>query len=155
MMTFADEVARDIRSEEDFWTDLAELRAVGIRSTLLSASENVAISGPKLGEHTLARLLSSASVFAKAQDESSRDLAQQIAVFASLASSENAVHQGAVHVLSDLEISQDSLSLRQRSLPFLVFRRICDERYSRSLTRWKWRERRSRLLSSNSTSGTV
>nr|WP_127881948.1 DEAD/DEAH box helicase [Pseudomonas carnis] len=102
MITFADEVARDIRSEGAFWTDLAELRAVGIRSTLRSASESVAITGPKLGDHTLARLLSSASVFAKAKDESSRDLAQQIAVFASLASSEDAVHQGAVHILSDL-----------------------------------------------------
>lgn len=102
MTTFATEVAHDIRQEAGFWTDLAELRAVGIRSTLLSASQTVAITGPELGEDTLARLLSSASVFATAQDEESRDLAQQIAVFASLTSNEDAVRQGAVHVLSDL-----------------------------------------------------
>ena len=102
MTTFATEVAHDIRQEAGFWTDLAELRAVGIRSTLLSASQTVAIKGPELGEDTLARLLSSASVFATAQDEESRDLAQQIAVFASLTSNEDAVRQGAVHVLSDL-----------------------------------------------------
>lgn len=102
MTTFATEVAHDIRQEATFWADLSELRAVGIRSTLLSASQTVDVSGPELGDDTLARLLSSASVFATAQDEESRDLAQQIAVFASLASNEDSVRQGAVHVLSDL-----------------------------------------------------
>lgn len=102
MTTFATEVARDIRQEQAFWADLAELRAVGIRSTLLSAAQTVAVTGPELGSDTLARLLSSASVFAMAQDEESRDLAQQIAVFASLASSDDVVRQGAVHVLTDL-----------------------------------------------------
>lgn len=102
MTTLATEIAHEIRQEAGFWADLAVLRAVGIRSTLLSASQIVAVSGPELGEDTLARLLSSASVFATAQDEDSRELAQQIAVFASLASNEDAVRQGAVHVLSDL-----------------------------------------------------
>lgn len=102
MTTFATEVSRDIRQEASFWSDLAELRAVGIRSTLRSASQTVAVTGPELGEDTLARLLSTASIFATAQDDESRDLAQQIAVFASLTSDEEAVHQGVVHVLGDL-----------------------------------------------------
>lgn len=102
MTTFSTEVAYEIRQEQAFWSDLAELRAVGIRSTLLSSSQTVAVAGPELGNDTLARLLSSASVFATAQDEESRDLAQQIAVFASLASNDDGVRQGAVHILSDL-----------------------------------------------------
>lgn len=102
MTTFATEVAYDIRQEPAFWKDLAELRAVGIRSTVLSASQAVIVDGPKLGENALLRLLSSASILAIAKDEESRDLAQQIAVFASLASDEDTVHQGVVHVLSVL-----------------------------------------------------
>lgn len=102
MTTFATEVSNEIRKEPAFWDDLAELRAVGIRSTLLSESQTASVTGPELREDALARLLSSASIFATAQDEQSRDLAQQIAVFASLASNEDAVRQGAVHVLADL-----------------------------------------------------
>lgn len=102
MNTFADEVAQEIRQESAFWSDLADLRAVGIRSTLLSEGHSVDVQGPDLSEGTLARLLSSASIFAKAHDEESRDLAQQIAVFASLASKADGAHQGAVHILSDL-----------------------------------------------------
>lgn len=102
MMTFATEVSQDIRRESAFWEDLADLRAVGIRTTLLAGKHNVRVSGPQLKEDALARLLSSASVFSSAQDEESRDLAQQIAVFASLSSNDDAVRQAAVHVLSDL-----------------------------------------------------
>lgn len=101
-MTFATEVSQDIRRESAFWEDLADLRAVGIRTTLLAGKHNVRVSGPQLKEDALARLLSSASVFSSAQDEESRDLAQQIAVFASLSSNDDAVRQAAVHVLSDL-----------------------------------------------------
>ncbi|KRW58582.1 DEAD/DEAH box helicase [Pseudomonas sp. TTU2014-080ASC] len=102
MNTFATEVARDIRREEAFWTDLAELRAVGIRSTLSAAAQAAEVKGPELEGATVARLLSSASIFAQANDEQSRDLAQQIAVFSSLASNDEAVHQAVVHVMSDL-----------------------------------------------------
>lgn len=102
MNTFATEVARDIRQEEAFWTDLAELRAVGIRSTLSAAAQAAEVKGSELEGATVARLLSSASIFAQANDEQSRDLAQQIAVFSSLASDDEAVHQAVVHVMSDL-----------------------------------------------------
>lgn len=102
MNTFATEVAWDIRREEAFWTDLAELRAVGIRSTLSAAAQAAEVKGPGLEAATVARLLSSASIFAQANDEQSRDLAQQIAVFSSLASDDKAVHQAVVHVMSDL-----------------------------------------------------
>lgn len=102
MNTFAIEVARDIRREDAFWTDLAVLRAAGIRSTLSTAAQAAEVMGPKLEEATIARLLSSASIFAQANDEQSRDLAQQIAVFSSLASDNEAVHQAVVHVMSDL-----------------------------------------------------
>lgn len=102
MTTIAAEIAADIKQEEGFWKDLAELRAVGIRSTLHAAGQVVDVSGPLLTDGALARLLSSASIFATSEDEESRDLAQQIAVFASLSSSEPAVHQGAVHILADL-----------------------------------------------------
>ncbi len=103
MTSFATEVSGDIRQNAAFWTDLAELRAMGIRSTLPSGNESRAgISGPELGDDGLARLLNSAGVFALADDEESRDLAQQIAVFASLAFDDAAVHEAAVHVLSGL-----------------------------------------------------
>jgi superfamily II DNA/RNA helicase len=102
MTSIATEISNEIKKETRFWDDLAELRAVGIRSTLHSAGRVVDVSGPGLTEGSLARLLSSASVFATAEDEESRDLAQQIAVFASLSSSEAAVRQGAVHILADL-----------------------------------------------------
>ncbi|UDM51954.1 DEAD/DEAH box helicase [Cupriavidus sp. MP-37] len=102
MSTFATEVAQDIRREQAFWSDLAELRAVGIRSTLLDETREVTISGPTLGSEALTRLLNSASVFASARDEESKELAQQIAVFASIASSEPAVRQASIRILSDL-----------------------------------------------------
>ncbi|MGC4062799.1 MAG: DEAD/DEAH box helicase [Aquabacterium sp.] len=103
MTSFATEVSGEIRQHAAFWTDLAELRAMGIRSTLPSSNESKAnISGPKLGDDGLARLLNSAGVFALAEDEESRDLAQQIAIFASLAFDDAAVREAAVHVLSGL-----------------------------------------------------
>lgn len=108
MNSFASELAHDIRQESAFWVDLASLRAVGIRSTLLSTdlansfSVGPTVSGPNLDGAALIRLLNSASVFAQATDEPSRDLAQQIAVFASLASSDADIHDAAVHILSGL-----------------------------------------------------
>lgn len=108
MSIFASELAHDIRQEPKFWVDLASLRAVGIRSTLLSTSVDdlltmhPTVSGPGLDDEALIRLLNSASIFAQATDEPSRDLAQQIAVFASLASNDAAIHDAAVHVLSGL-----------------------------------------------------
>lgn len=108
MTSFASELASDIRRESAFWADLASLRAVGIRVTLLpesiahSVAERQKIDGPKLCDDALIRLLNSASVFAQAADESSRDLAQQIAVFASLASDEANIHDAAIHILTGL-----------------------------------------------------
>jgi len=103
MTSFATELSDDIRQESAFWADLASLRAVGIRSTLLSAvHDGPSVTGPGLEEDALARLLNSASVFAQAEDEESRDLAQQIAVFASLASDESEIRDTSVHILSGL-----------------------------------------------------
>ena len=108
MTTFASDLAHDIRQAPGFWADLAALRATGIRSTLLSKSGDdlskviPVVSGPNLNEEALVRLLNSASVFAQATDEPSRDLAQQIAVFASLASNDADIHDAAVHILSGL-----------------------------------------------------
>jgi hypothetical protein len=103
MTSFATEVSNDIQQEPAFWADVASLRAVGIRSTLHGAAgEAPAVVGPQLADGTLGRLLSSASIFALAEDEGSRDLAQQIAVFASLASGAAEVRDAAVHVLSQL-----------------------------------------------------
>ena len=103
MTSFATEVSGDIRQNAAFWMDLAGLRAMGIRSTLPSEHDSKAdIVGPELGDEGLARLLNSASVFALAHDEESRDLAQQIAVFASLAFDSPEVRGAAVHILSGL-----------------------------------------------------
>lgn len=103
MTSFATEISKDIRRESEFWDDLAYLRAVGIRSTLNpTLLEIPRVTGPELKEGTLARLLSSASIFALADDEESRDLAQQIAVFSSLASCEKEVRDASVHILSHL-----------------------------------------------------
>lgn len=103
MTSFATELSDDIRQKRAFWVDLASLRAMGIRSTLLSGVHNgPSVTGPSLEEDALARLLNSASVFAQAEDEESRDLAQQIAVFASLASDEDEIRDASVHILSGL-----------------------------------------------------
>lgn len=108
MTSFSSELAHDIRQEPAFWVDLASLRAVGIRSTLLSTSMDdlstvgAKVNGPNLDDEALVRLLNSASVFAQASDEPSRDLAQQIAIFASLASNDADIHDAAVHILSGL-----------------------------------------------------
>jgi hypothetical protein len=108
MTNFASDLAHDIRQAPGFWADLASLRAAGIRSTLLSKSGDdfskvsPIVNGPNLNEEALVRLLNSASVFAQATDEPSRDLAQQIAVFASLASNDPDIHDAAVHILSGL-----------------------------------------------------
>lgn len=103
MTTFATELSSDIRRSIGFWEDLSALRAVGIRSTLQSgALSGPVVSGPSLQEEALVRLLNSASVFAQAEDEESLDLAQQIAVFASLASKDAEIHDACVHVLTGL-----------------------------------------------------
>jgi len=108
MTSFATELASDIRREPAFWTDLASLRAVGVRATLLPEipRDLPAVwqhtDGPDLVDYALLRLLNSASIFAQAADESSRDLAQQIAVFASLISNEAGIHDAAAHVLTGL-----------------------------------------------------
>lgn len=103
MTSFATELSGDIRRQPKFWEDLAGLRAVGIRSTLVAdVGEQPSVSGPQLEEDGLARLLNSASVFALSEDEQSRDLAQQIAVFASLITNEAAVLSAASHILSGL-----------------------------------------------------
>ncbi|HGM6067628.1 TPA: DEAD/DEAH box helicase [Stenotrophomonas maltophilia] len=108
MMSFASELAHDIRQEPSFWADLASLRAAGIRSTLLPSSartlssEVAAAQGPDLNERALVRLLNSASIFAQATDATSLDLAQQIAVFASLASDDTGTYDAAVHILTGL-----------------------------------------------------
>lgn len=102
MSTFATEVALEIRQEPGFWRDLAELRAVGIRSTVLQENEQVRVEGPVLAEKALTRLLNTASVFSSATDEESKDLAQQIAVFASLASVDDVVREASIRILSDL-----------------------------------------------------
>lgn len=108
MTSFASELASEIRQKNEFLEDLASLRAVGIRSTLLSdnhADPLIArpiVAGPDLDQEALVRLLNSASVFAQTSDEENRDLAQQIAVFASLASKEEEVRDAAIHILSSL-----------------------------------------------------
>lgn len=102
MSTFATEVAIEIRQEPGFWRDLAELRAVGIRATVLQENEQVQVEGPVLAEKALTRLLNTASVFASATDEESKELAQQIAVFASLATVDDVVREASIRILSDL-----------------------------------------------------
>lgn len=108
MTSFASELASDIRREPAFWADLASLRAVGIRATLQSESvKNLhavgsTFDGPDIDHDALIRLLNSASVFAQASDESSRDLAQQIAVFASLTSPDEDIQDAVVHILAGL-----------------------------------------------------
>ena len=103
MTSFATELSSEIRQHAAFWVDLAALRATGIRSTLPSGRYSMAgISGPEVGDDGLTRLLNSAGIFALADDEMSRDLAQQIAIFASLAFADAAVREAAVHVLSGL-----------------------------------------------------
>ncbi len=60
------------------------------------------VQGPDLNERALVRLLNSASIFAQATDATSLDLAQQIAVFASLASDDTGTYDAAVHILTGL-----------------------------------------------------
>lgn len=108
MTCFASELASDICREPAFWVDLASLRAVGIRATLLSEDVNdvftvrPSVNGPGLSHDALVRLLNSASVFAQAIDEVSLDLAQQIAIFATLASDDASILDAAVHILTGL-----------------------------------------------------
>jgi len=95
---------------------------MGIRSTLPSNRESKAgIVGPELDDEGLARLLNSASVFALADDEESRDLAQQIAVFASLAFDSPEVRGAAVHVLSGLGNFPGLKKIEPKSLDGLGF----------------------------------
>lgn len=122
MTSFATEVSGDIRQNAAFWKDLAGLRAVGIRSTLPSERDSKAGSvGPELGDEGLARLLNSAGVFALADDEESRDLAQQIAVFASLAFDSPEVRGAAVHILSGLGNFPGLKKVQPQSLDGLGF----------------------------------
>lgn len=102
MVTFATEVAEDIRSAPQFWADLASLRASGIRMTLPEAAVAVDRSAPNVSDDALARLLTSAGVLAQADDEESRDLAQQIAVFSTLASHEQSVREVSINILAGL-----------------------------------------------------
>jgi len=121
MTSFASELASDIQREFDFWTDLASLRAVGIRATLMADGveqlhlSGPTIDGPDLSEVALTRLLNSASIFAQASDELSRDLAQQIAVFAQLASDEIEIHDAAAHILTGLGNFPGLAKLRRKS----------------------------------------
>lgn len=103
MATFAGELASRIRAHEAFWVDLASLRSTGIRASIPSLvnAQLIGSSEPLDGD-ALTRLLNSASVFSEAADDESRDLAQQIAVFATLASEEQLVREASVRVLAAL-----------------------------------------------------
>lgn len=103
MATFAVELAGRIRGHKAFWSDLASLRSTGIRASIpsLASARLVGASDP-LNEDILTRLLNSASVFSEAGDDESRDLAQQIAVFSTLASEEQLVREASVRVLASL-----------------------------------------------------
>jgi superfamily II DNA/RNA helicase len=101
--TFAHELAGRIRSHDAFWADLAILRSTGIRASIPSLADAKLVDGNEtVSSDTLTRLLSSASAFSEAEDDESRDLAQQIAVFSTLASEEPAVREASVRVLAAL-----------------------------------------------------
>lgn len=97
MTTFASELARDIQFNSKFWSELAALRAAGISRTLPALEFDDALTTPVMN-----RLLSTASVFAQAEDEVSQDLAQQIAVYGALCSDSPPVHAASAHILSEL-----------------------------------------------------
>lgn len=100
MEPFANELAFRIRSHDAFWSELSVLRAAGIRASIPSIQRSAL---PRLQEELpLRRLLSSASVFSQAQDDESLDLAQQIAVFATLASDDPSIREAAVRILAEL-----------------------------------------------------
>lgn len=101
MGTFADEVASDIKMKPRFWAELSCLRAAGIRETLDIKSTSKQSSNA-FDLEVLARLMSSATVFAQADDSGSRDLAQQIAIFGSLATTDTLVREAALRILADL-----------------------------------------------------
>lgn len=100
MEPFANELALRIRSHDVFWSELSTLRAAGIRASIPSI-QNLNLPQSKVGL-PLRRLLSSASVFSQAQDDESLDLAQQIAVFATLASDDPSIREGAIRILAEL-----------------------------------------------------
>jgi superfamily II DNA or RNA helicase len=99
--TFANELARRIRSHDDFWSELATLRAAGICASIPSAGKSNRLAHDR-SELPLRRLLSSASVFSQANDDESLDLAQQIAVFSTLASDDPSIREGAIRILAEL-----------------------------------------------------
>jgi DEAD/DEAH box helicase/Helicase conserved C-terminal domain len=99
MATFATELSEEIRRNASFRKDLALLRSNGIRHTLPRSLPSAPESMPA---PVLTRLLSSASIMASAEDELSKDLAQQIAVFSALISQEDAVRGACAHILSGL-----------------------------------------------------
>ena len=100
METFANQLSLKIRSHDEFWSELSVLRAAGIRASIPSAQKlTPSVSANEL---PLRRLLTSASVFSQAEDEESLDLAQQIAVFATLASDDTDIREAAVRILAEL-----------------------------------------------------
>lgn len=97
MTGFASELAHDIQATPKFWSELAMLRAAGIGTTL-----SIPTNADPVPDGVLNRLLSTASIFAQADDDASLDLAQQIAVFGALCSNDQPVQAAAAHILSGL-----------------------------------------------------
>lgn len=103
MDTFANEVAERIQAHPQFVKDLATLRAHGVMATLPNTIEGSDL--PHLeppDDEAVARLVSAASVFSQTNDDHAKDIAQQIAIFSTLLSTNVPIIDGAVTVLAQL-----------------------------------------------------
>ena len=103
MDTFANEVAGRIQAHPQFVNDLAALRARGVMATLPAAvqgSDTLHVELPD--DEVFARLVSAASIFSQTSDDRAKDIAQQIAIFSTLLSSNAPIIDGAVTVLAQL-----------------------------------------------------
>lgn len=103
MDIFANEVARRIQAQTQFVDDLATLRARGVMATLPNAvqgGDTIHLNLPD--DEVFARLVSAASIFSQTSDDRAKDIAQQIAIFSALLSSNAPIVDGAVTVLAQL-----------------------------------------------------
>lgn len=103
MDTFANEVAGRIQAHPQFVNDLAALRARGVMATLPAAvqgSDTLHVELPD--DDVFARLVSAASIFSQTSDDRAKDIAQQIAIFSTLLSTNAPIIDGAVTVLAQL-----------------------------------------------------
>lgn len=101
MSTFAKDLTHKIRLNPMFWSDLECIWSKGISSLITGMQSKVDNNSDEIA-NALSRQIRSASIFAKSSMEKDRVLAQNMAVYASLATNEVIPKQAALDILSEL-----------------------------------------------------